>query len=143
MIVIDTSVIYALMDGADQRHEEAFSWYSNMEDELATTPLVLAEVDHLAGTRAGIEAQRSFRADLVSGAYLIEWWKAAARESADIANLYADSFLSLTDASLVALAARIGTDSVATFDERQFRMVRPLTGAGAFKLLPADLSNAR
>jgi predicted nucleic acid-binding protein len=42
------------------------------------------------------------------------------------------------DASLVAIAARLGTTDIATLDERHFRTLRPLTGEPAFRLLPAD-----
>ncbi len=126
------------MDSADQRHGEAVSWYKEMDDELATTPLVVAEADHLARARAGTDALKAYRNDLAAGAYLIEWWPTAVRESIDVVNKYTDSGVSLTDASLVVLAARISTKSIATFDERHFRMLRPLKGAGAFKLLPAD-----
>ena len=38
----------------------------------------------------------------------------------------------------MALAARFETNRVATFDERHFRAVEPLAGAGAFTLLPVD-----
>ena len=47
--------------------------------------------------------------------------------------------LGLADASLVALAERLETISIATLDERHFRSVRPLAAADAFRLLPADL----
>ncbi len=126
------------MDSADQRHEEAVSWYREIDDELATTPLVVAEADHLASARAGIDALKAYRNDLTAGAYLIEWWPTAVKESVDVANRYADSGVSLTDASIVALAARLDTESIATFDERHFRTLRPLKGGSVFKLLPAD-----
>ena len=77
MIVLDTSVIYALLDASDQRHRQAFDWYDSLDDELVTTPLVLAEADHLAATRGGPRALRAFRADIRSGAYLVEWWPTA------------------------------------------------------------------
>jgi predicted nucleic acid-binding protein len=83
-------------------------------------------------------AVRAFRSDLAAGAYLVEWWPAAAAESADIAERYSDLALSLADASLTALAARYGTVTIATFDERHFRVIRPLTGEPAFRLLPLD-----
>ncbi|MFZ4278062.1 hypothetical protein ACOZFM_35755 [Streptomyces arboris] len=44
----------------------------------------------------------------------------------------------MTDAMNVALAAAYRTEAIFTSD-RHFRMVRPLTGHGAFKLLPDDL----
>lgn len=50
---------------------------------------------------------------------------------------YRDLELGLADASLVVLAGRHRTTRIATFDERAFRAVAPLSG-GAFTLLPAD-----
>lgn len=138
MIVLDTSVIYALLDADDARHRTAAGWYERVTDELVTTPLVLAETDHLALARGGARAAAAFRADLRAGAYLVEWWASAPSEAADVADRYADLALDLTDASLVVLAARVGSVSVATFDARHFRTVRPLAGGSAFQLLPLD-----
>lgn len=138
MIVLDTSVIYALLDGGDRRHQEALAWYERVDDELATTPLILAEADHLASSR-GRGAARASRNDVRAGAYRVDWWASAARESADIADRYASLGLGLADASLVALAARLDTLDIATFDERHFRTVRPVGRGDAFRLLPLDL----
>jgi predicted nucleic acid-binding protein len=138
VIVLDTSVIYALLDAADARHRQAAGWYSDLRRELVTTPLVLAEADHLAATRGGPVALRALRADIRGGAYLVDWWATAARESAEVADRYGDLGIGLTDASLVVLAARTGTADIATFDERHFRAVVPLDGAPAFRLLPLD-----
>lgn len=138
MIVLDTSVIYALLDAADQRHREARDWYAKVDEDLVTTPLVLAEADHLASTRGGPRAVRALRTDVRAGAYLVDWWTSAARESADVADRYADLGIGLTDGSLVALAARLGCVDLATFDERHFRALRPLSGGDSFRLLPLD-----
>lgn len=138
MIVLDTSVIYALLDSADQRHAEAAAWYRDLDDELVTTPLVLAEVDHLAMTHGGRNATDAFRADVRAGAYTVHWWATAATEAVDVAERYADLRIGLVDASLVALAHRVESVSIATFDQRHFRAVRPLSGADAFRLVPLD-----
>lgn len=138
MIVLDTSVLYALLDGQDGRHAEAVAWYRGCAEELATTPLVLAEVDHLASAGAGLRAARAFRHDAAVGAYAVEWWGSATRDAVEVAERYEDLGASLTDASLVALAARLGTVAVATFDVRHFRAMRPLAGGHAFRLLPLD-----
>lgn len=138
MIVLDASFLYALLDRRDRRHGEAAGWYEGLDDELITTPLVLAEVDHLAATRAGAAARGAFHADVAAGAYAVDWWAAAGRDSVAVASRYEGLGLSLTDASLVALAGRTATNRVATFDERHFRAVAPLTRHEAFALLPAD-----
>ena len=138
MIVLDTSVIYALLDAGDQRHRVARDWYAQLDDDLVTTPLVLAEADHLASTRGGPLAVRALRADVRAGAYVVDWWPTAAVEAAEVADRYADLGIGMTDASLVVLAARAGTVDIATFDERHFRTVVPLSGGAAFRLLPLD-----
>ena len=138
MIVVDTSFVYALLDRSDNRHADAVGWYGGVREELATTPLALAEIDHLASARAGKAARRAFMHDVAAGAYSIEWWPSAVLESVELAQRYGDIGVSLTDASLVALAARLGTTAIATFDERHFRAMRPPGRVGAFTLLPAD-----
>lgn len=138
MIVLDTSIIYALLDASDQRHLEAARWYDGLDAELITTPLVLAEADHLAVTRGGARATRAFRADVRAMAYRVEWWATAATETVDVADRYESLGIGLADASLVVLAARVATTSIATFDERHFRAIIPLSGETAFRLLPTD-----
>ena len=138
MIVLDTSFAYALLDRRDGRHALAAAWYVGADPDFATTPLILAEIDHLAGTRAGPMAQAAFRADLARGAYVVEWWHGALSETVAVAEQYKDLGLGLADASLVALAARLQTTTIATFDERHFRTVRPAGGAAAFALAPLD-----
>jgi uncharacterized protein len=138
VIVVDTSVIYALLDAADREHATVRRWYEATDTPLATTPLVVAEVDHLAGARAGTRAQRAWRADLAGGAYAVEWWDSAPRDLVEIAAQYGDLDVGLTDASLVALAHRLGTLAIATLDHRHFRAMRPLGGEPAFRLLPGD-----
>lgn len=138
MIVIDTSVIVAYMNATDDRHQQASSWLEDVDDDLATTPLIVAEVDHLVAARGGRSALSAWRADLVAGAFLVEWWPGAIGSAVSVAERYADSGLGLTDASLVALAQRLETIEIATLDERHFRAVRPLEGGNAFRLLPSD-----
>jgi predicted nucleic acid-binding protein len=138
VIVLDTSFLYALLDGSDDLHNAAVTWYRDCDEDLTTSPLVLAEVDQLAGARAGAAAQRAFRTDLVAGAYAVEWWDGAAAEAATVASRYESFDLGLTDASLVVLARRVRTTRIATFDERHFRAVTPLDSGRAFAVLPAD-----
>lgn len=138
MIVYDTTFLFALLDERDQGHIAAVSWLRHTDDEGAVTPLVLGEVDYLSGSRLGTHARSAFRQDVAAGAYAISWWPQAHTEAVRIAERYADLGVSLTDGSLVALAARHGTTAVATFDERHFRAMRPLSHGTAFKLLPAD-----
>ncbi len=138
MIVVDTSVILAYMNSADDHHAEVSRWLGGEPDELVTTPLVIAEADHLVATRGGPSAASALRADLTAGAYLVDWWPSAVTAAVRVAERYADNRLGLTDASLVVLAERVATTDIATLDERHFGAVRPLAGGDAFRLLPQD-----
>ena len=138
MIVLDTSVIYALLDRRERGHQAASAWYAECSDELVTTPLVLAEADYLAESRLGAAFSAAIRGDIAAGAYAVEWWPGCIAETIELADRYAERALGLTDASLIALAAHVETTRIATFDERHFRQVRPLRGGDAFTLLPLD-----
>lgn len=136
MIVVDTSIVLAFMNRADAAHGPAREWMATVEDDLVTTPLAIAEMDHLVTRHGGPAAAEALYADLAAGAYQVEWWRDAMRETIEVARTHAPTGLGLTDASLVALAARLRTTLVATLDARHFRTVRPLTGEPAFTLLP-------
>lgn len=136
MIVVDTSMVVAFMNRRDDDHERVASWMDTVEEHLFTTPLIVAEIDHLISRNGGPDAAEAFYEDLMSGAYVVEWWPEAMAETVEVAREYPD--IGLADASLISLSARLGTTRVATLDERHFRVVRPLTGEAAFALLPAD-----
>lgn len=134
--MVDTSVVVAYMNSRDEDHERVVTWMEAVEEDLFTTPLIVAETDHLVSRAGGPDAALAFYEDLESGAYVVEWWPEAVKETVAAARQHRD--IGLADASLISLAARLGTTRVATLDERHFRAVRPLTGEAAFALLPTD-----
>lgn len=138
MIIVDTSIIVAYMNRADDHHEAVAEWVDALEEDLVTTPMIVAEADHLVAKRGGEHALSALHTDLAAGAYLVEWWSAAMARAVEVARRYADTGLGLADASLVALADRVGTVDIATLDERHFRAVRSLAGGQAFRILPVD-----
>jgi predicted nucleic acid-binding protein len=115
--VLDTSAIIAAYDRADPRHDAAAELLRALDDELVTTPLVAAQMDRaLAGTKG----RDALWKDLDSGAITVRWWADAMDETLRIARRH--PVLGLGDASLVALAGRLRTDRIATFDPH-FRSV--------------------
>jgi hypothetical protein len=137
LIVLDTSVVLAFMNRKDASHERVRDWIRRNDEELVSTPLVLAELDHLVGRYGGANATRALREDLANGAYQVEWWPAAMHETIALAEAHESMQLGLTDASLLALATHLPSNRIATLDERHFRAVRQHSGQ-AFTLLPAD-----
>ncbi len=126
------------MDQDDANHELVDAWLHTQEDELVTTPLVVAELDYLVATRGDRDAVHILYEHFQRCAYLVEWWPDALDETIAVAKQYESMPLGLSDASLVALAAHLETTTIATLDERHFRALKPLWGGDSFTLLPAD-----
>jgi hypothetical protein len=138
LTVLDASFVFALLESSESRHEEARRWYEGETRTFATTPLVLAELDYLLATRSGATQLNAFYAEIRRGSLGVEWWPGLESEAAEVAERHGAIGLGLADASLVALAARLETNRIATFDERHFRAVEPLHDSAAFVILPAD-----
>ena len=110
-VVLDTSAIVAAYDRADPGHDAMADLLRTIDDELVTTPLVAAQMDRALDGTPGREALWK---DLDSGAITVRWWADAMAETLRIARRHPQ--LGLADASLVALAGRLRTDRIATFD---------------------------
>ena len=135
-VVLDTSIVVALMRARDADHARVRAWLQTLDDDLVTSPLAVAEMDHVAAG-LGEAFTRGLWDDLHSGAYAVRWWADAMVETIAIARRH--PAIGLTDASLVALAGRLRTDRIATLDLDHFRTLTTPDG-DAFVLLPADAS---
>jgi uncharacterized protein len=128
-VVLDTSAVVAAYDCSDPGHEAVAELLRSLDDELVTTPLVAAQMDRAL---AGSEGREALWKDLDSGAITVRWWADAMEETLRIARRH--PVLGLADASLVALAGRLRTDRIATFDPH-FRDV-PLPRGRRVLMLP-------
>jgi uncharacterized protein len=118
----------------DTSHERVRRFIEMLDDDLVTSPLAVAEMDRIAAG-LGLDFNRGLWEDLRSGAYAVRWWADAMVETIAIADTHPE--IGLTDASLVALAARLRTDRIATLDLDHFRSLTTPDGQG-FVLLPDD-----
>lgn len=139
MIVMDTGALYAVVDRAEPAHKEITTFLAANTEGLLTTPLVLAELDHLLTTRLGEAVRSRVMLRLASGEVSLSPFDADAFAlAAQVADEHADMRLGLTDASLMVAAARHSTTRILTVDHKHFRALRPLRGGKAYTLLPAD-----
>jgi len=138
VIVLDTSGLLAFIDTDQNRHEDVKRSLEADPGPFLLSPFVAAEVDHLLLDRVGPVAELLFLSEVARGAYRLEGFGAEdVEQAAQVIGRYRDLRIGLADASLVVLAARVGTNRLLTLDERHFRAVRPLRGR-SFTLLPAD-----
>ncbi|MGW7575082.1 PIN domain-containing protein [Streptomyces sp. NPDC054765] len=143
--IADTNALYRLLDpklAGHEEHKEALAAISH----LIVSPMVLAELDYLIAARGGprkaLASARFIERNTATRRFEVPSVAEHLSAAIAVAEGYTDADggkgIGLTDAMNVALAAAYRTDAVFTTD-RHFRMVRPLTGHKAFRLLPDDL----
>jgi predicted nucleic acid-binding protein len=132
-VVLDTSVALAFYSDTDAAHADVAPYLLTLEDDLVTTPLVIAELEQQLPRFGGRAAQEAFWTDLEQGAFTVRWWSTALAETLVLVRERPE--VGLADASLLALARLLGTDRIATLDHRHFRPARTVDGR-PFTLVP-------
>jgi predicted nucleic acid-binding protein len=134
LAVVDSGPLYAVTDTDDDDHERSLAVLERADLRLVIPTLVVAEVTYMIGRRLGPQAEAGFLRGLehleVEVPMAEEWLRIA-----ELVDLYQDFPLGGTDASVVALAERIGAEVVITLDRRHFAAVKP-RHCEAFQLLP-------
>lgn len=126
VLICDTGPLLAALDAADPDHGRCARLLVDADEDLVVPALVLSELDYWCGRRLSSMAWLVFLDDLLAGVYRIE-----APTGPDLARCrelqarYSDLSLGVVDASIIALAERLGEEKVATLDQRHFRAVRP------------------
>lgn len=96
----------------------------------------MAEAGWLIDRQLGPSAEARFYASIADGDLAVETLTPADwRRVSDLVRDYADLRLGGVDASLVAVAERVGASDIATLVRRHFAVVRPRHVA-AFSVLP-------
>lgn len=137
-LLLDTGPLLAALDAADPDHEPCAALLTESDEDLIVPALVLAELDYWCARRLSADAWIIFLDDVLAGSYAVE--APTTRDlgrSRELQTQYRDLGLGIVDASIIALAERLGEPKVATLDHRHFATVRPVH-ADAFRLLPAE-----
>ena len=134
LAVVDTGPLYAVVDEDDADHARCRTLLEDPRYRFVIPALVVAEATYLVGSRLGAEVEARFLRGLetmdIEAPEPADW-----RRIADLVLKYADFPLGGADASVVALAERLGTPTIATLDVRHFSAIRSGRGP-AFRLLP-------
>ncbi|MBW8060205.1 MAG: PIN domain-containing protein [Solirubrobacterales bacterium] len=132
--VVDAGPLYAATNSADSDHARSVQALRRTDLQLVIAALAVTEVTQILGRRHGPRAEASFLAGLagfqVESPTAEDWARVA-----ELVERYADFPLGGVDASVVALAERLGTPTVLTLDHRHFAAVRP-SHCEALQLLP-------
>jgi predicted nucleic acid-binding protein len=134
LAVVDAGPLYAAADSDDADHAACIATLARTDLRLVIPALVIAEATYFVGGRLGSAAERSFLAGLAD--FDVEApgdWDLT--RMAELVEQYANFSLGGTDASVVALAERLGAGAIVTLDRRHFAAMKP-SHRDAFELLP-------
>jgi predicted nucleic acid-binding protein len=136
VIVLDTNVVVSAADTDEPRHGACAELLRRHRAELVLPTTVIVESSWFIEDRLGPGAEAKFLRSVTSGELRrqdltdTDWERATS-----LVEAYADLGLGLVDASVVAIAERLGATTIATLNHRDFRVVRP-RHVVAFELLP-------
>ena len=139
MILCDSGPLIAAAVSTDTHYRRCVDLFAGLRltgRRLLVPSTVVAEVGYLLEQRVGPRVEAAFLQAIADGDF-----EPVALEAEDFARMaqlvaqYDDLPLGTTDASVIALAERLGIDEVATLDQRHFRTVRP-SHTKALILLP-------
>lgn len=136
-LILDAGPLVATLNDKDQHHERCRDLLQWRQDPLVVPAPVLTEVCYLLEEReADFGASAQFLEVLASGAFeLMPTVPTDLVRMAELVRTYADLPLGAADASVIAVAERLGVREVATLDRRHFSVVRP-RHAGWFTIVP-------
>jgi predicted nucleic acid-binding protein len=136
VIIVDTGVLFAAADRDDPDHHASSRALLEHVGALIVPLPVVVETSWLIESRLGPRAEAAFLRSVANGELTpldvdtAGWFRAA-----ELVEQYADLGLGLVDASVVVSAERLRTDTVATLNQRDFRVVRPQHCA-ALRIIP-------
>ena len=132
--IVDTAPLFAAISESDANHERCASIFNRRDLDFVVPALCVAEVCYLIEQRLTVAHEAAFLRSLaeieVEAPTPDEWAKIA-----DLVERYGNFPLGGTDASVVALAERLETDTIVTLDRRHFGTLRMRDGR-PFRLLP-------
>lgn len=135
-LILDTGPLLAALDAADPDHARCADLLLAASEDLIVPALVLAELDYWCARRLPSEAWLVFLDDVLAGAYqVVPPTRADLVRCRALQSTYRDLTIGVVDASIVALAERLGEPKVGTLDHRHFAAVRP-AHLSALTLLP-------
>ena len=132
--LFDSGVLFASLDRSDRWHERAAALVAGCRRPPRVPVTTLPEVCYFAGKMLGARVELAFIADIAAGAFSVEpVTDADFTRAAALMATYPD--IGFVDASVAAIAERLGIDTLATLDRRHFAPIRP-RHTPSFTLVP-------
>ena len=136
MVIADTGPLYALVDRSDAWHTRVTAWWTAQARHVRVPITVLPEVSYLLQTRISAQAEQAFVRSVANGELIIEPVESdAVLRASALMREYLDFHLGFVDATVIAVAERLGAREILTTDRRHFTAVRT-NGSRLVSLVP-------
>lgn len=133
-LLVDTGVLYAMVDRTDAWHAPTVDYLKRHRPALLVPVTVLPEAAYLVRTRLGVREELALVRGFLDGGVAIEPLRDAdLHRAVALMTQYQD--LGFTDCTVVAMAERLALTTIATTDRRHFAGVQP-RHATHFALVP-------
>jgi uncharacterized protein len=134
VVIVDSNIWVEAADRARPDHARCVEVFRRYRNEIIVPALVVAEAAWFIEDRLGPAAEAVFLRTVTS-VPIIDLTDADWQRVIQLVETYADLGLGTVDASIIAIAERLGVNTIATMNHRDFRVVRPTHTAG-FELIP-------
>lgn len=142
MIVCDTGPLLAAANADDSEHAVCLATLTDAAGPLIIPALIVTEVCYML-SKSGPHAEAAFLRSLAAEELTVEPLSPADySRMADLVVQYGKFPLGAADASVIAVAERLGITTVATLDHRHFRQVTA-NHCVALELVPGEHQLAR
>lgn len=137
MLIADSGPLVAMLNAQDRHQEACTELFRRFRGPIIVPAPIVTEVAYFLQIEPGPAVEAAFLDGWRAVSWVVE--DITAQDFARMAELvrpYADFPLGTADASVIAVAERLGATHIATIDHRHFRVIRP-AHCDAFELLPA------
>ncbi|MGH9077858.1 MAG: type II toxin-antitoxin system VapC family toxin [Acidimicrobiales bacterium] len=135
-VVLDTGVALSAADVDEPRHGDCAELLRAHHGGLLMPAPAVAETAWMIESRLGPAGETAFLGLITAGELkVVDLSLDDYRRCVELIDTYADMGLGLVDASVITIAERLGIDTLATLNRRDFAVVRP-RHLDAFTLLP-------
>ncbi len=132
--LLDAGPLIALLDDHDQWHPRAREAWPALADRCLTTEAVVVEATHLVARGRGDHA-RVLEFLIAADVPVFALHRPLHEACVHLMRRFADAPMDYADATLVALADRLGISRILTFDRRGFTAYQGARGA-ALSVIP-------
>jgi len=135
-VLIDTSAVVAAVDRTDAAHGRVVEALARERSTVLLPIVTLPEIAFLLGIRHGAPRAATAVSSIVRGSWPVTGLdRSDLLRATELMTHYADARIGFVDASIAAMAERLGVVRIHTLDRRDFALVRP-RHVDAFEIAP-------